>query len=98
VAAADPGENAPSFSGGLEMRSALADALRRLSERDREILLLAAWEGLDRTGLAAALGCTKTAAGVRLYRARKRLATALSVVEADVEGIPAAQGGVVDGF
>ena len=72
----------PSFLEALEAHSALADALGRLTARDREILLLAAWERLDRTGLAASLDCSKTAAAVRLFRARRRLAAAL----ADVEG------------
>jgi len=71
----------PSFLEALEAHSALADALGRLSPADREILLLAAWERLDRAGLAAALGCSKTAAAVRLFRARRRLATALVAAE-----------------
>ena len=71
------GDDAPSFMDGLEARSSLADALRRLPEPDREVLLLAAWERLDRAGLATALGCSRTAAGVRLHRARRRLADAL---------------------
>ena len=71
----------PSFLEALEAHSALADALGRLSAGDREILLLAAWDRLDRAGLAAALGCSKTAAGVRLFRARRRLAVALAAAE-----------------
>ncbi len=78
---AAPGEAVPSFIEALEAHSALADALRRMSGSDREILLLAAWERLDRAGLAAALGCSKPAAAVRLFRARRRLATALAEVE-----------------
>ncbi len=69
---------APSFTAAVEARSALHAALRRLSESDCEILLLAAWERLDRAGLAEVLGCSKTAAGVRLFRARRRLAAALA--------------------
>ena len=91
-------EETPPFTDGLESHASLVDALRRLSERDREILLLAAWEHLDRAGLATALGCSRTAAGVRLYRARKRMAAALSLIEAESEGIPAACGGLVDEY
>jgi RNA polymerase sigma-70 factor (ECF subfamily) len=91
------GDHAPSFVEGLEAGSSLADAFRRLSERDREVLLLAAWERLDRAGLATALGCTKTAAGVRLHRARRRLADALSLIEAESDGISVPHGGVLDG-
>ena len=47
--------------------------LARLSEDDREILMLAGWEGLDSTQLACTLGCSPTAARIRLHRARIRL-------------------------
>ncbi len=66
----------PSMSGpevaddGL--RSTLA-ALRRLREDDRELLTLLAWDGLSREQVAAAIGCTRGALAVRLYRARRRL-------------------------
>jgi RNA polymerase sigma-70 factor (ECF subfamily) len=73
---------APSFADAVEARSSLRDALERLPERDREILLLAAWERLDRAALAAALGCSRATATVRLFRARKRLAAALAEAEA----------------
>jgi len=89
-------EDATSFTEGLEARSTLTDALGRLSERDREVLLLAAWEGLDRPGLATALECSKTTAGVRLHRARKRLAAALSLIEAESDGVCAVRGGLLD--
>lgn len=72
----------PSFAGGVEARAALRAALQRLSGRDREILLLAAWERLDGRALAAVLGCSKAAAAVRLHRARKRLAAAMAETEA----------------
>jgi RNA polymerase sigma-70 factor, ECF subfamily len=89
-------EDAPAFTEGLEAQSTVADALHRLSERDRDVLLLAAWEGLDRPGLATALSCSKTTAGVRLYRARKRLAAALSLIEAESEGVSVLRGGLLD--
>jgi RNA polymerase sigma-70 factor (ECF subfamily) len=56
----------------------LLGALGRLSERDREILLLIAWEDLDPGSAAAALGCSRATFAVRLHRARRRLATALA--------------------
>ena len=55
----------------------LLAALARLGPRDREALLLAAWEGLQGAELAAALGCSAAAAKVRLHRARRRLAAEL---------------------
>lgn len=48
-------------------------ALARLSERDREILLLHAWEGLDGNELADALGISRSGAQAALSRARARL-------------------------
>ncbi|WP_238161121.1 RNA polymerase sigma factor [Kribbella antibiotica] len=50
-----------------------AEAFKQLSDADREVLSLAAWEGLDATQLAAALDCSRSAASVRLHRARRRL-------------------------
>ena len=52
---------------------ALAEALARLNEGDREVLTLAAWEGLGSKELGQALGCSPTAARLRLHRARARL-------------------------
>jgi RNA polymerase sigma factor (sigma-70 family) len=55
-------------------------ALGRLSPADREVLRLTAWEGLDTDQLATALGCSRSAAAMRLSRARTRLQ---AVVHAD---------------
>lgn len=52
-------------------------ALAALPERDREVLLLHAWEGLDRRQIAVVLGCSLSNASVRLHRARRRFAAAL---------------------
>ena len=54
---------------GLEAGLALA----RMKDEDRELLMLAAWEGLNSTQLAYVLGCSSTAARIRLHRARSRL-------------------------
>jgi RNA polymerase sigma factor (sigma-70 family) len=53
-------------------------ALAALPERDREILTLAGWEGLDPRQIAVALGCSRNAARIRLHRARRRFAAALA--------------------
>lgn len=55
----------------------LGSALEQLRDGDREIMLLSAWEGLDLSGLALTLGCSRSAAAVRLHRARRRLRLAL---------------------
>jgi RNA polymerase sigma-70 factor (ECF subfamily) len=62
-------------------REQLATALAALADKDREVLRLAAWEGLDGAELAAALGCSAGAAKVRLHRARQRLARLLANTE-----------------
>jgi RNA polymerase sigma-70 factor, ECF subfamily len=56
---------------------------------DRELLLLIAWEGLEPSQTARVLGCSRNAPAVRLHRARKRLAAALS--DADTDDPPASQ-------
>ncbi|HCX84327.1 MAG TPA: RNA polymerase [Micrococcales bacterium] len=51
----------------------LRGALATVSGRDREILLLHAWEGLDGAELAEVLGISRSGADAALSRARKRL-------------------------
>jgi RNA polymerase sigma factor (sigma-70 family) len=65
----------PAFDGELAEISA---AFRRMSEADRELLALVAWEGLDPGQIAAVLGCSRNAARIRLHRARRRLAGELA--------------------
>lgn len=56
----------------------VGDAAKQLSERDREVLLMHAWEDLTVAEIATALGLSTTAAHMRLRRALERLAKALS--------------------
>jgi RNA polymerase sigma factor (sigma-70 family) len=51
----------------------LANALATLSERDREALLLVAWDGLEHRVAASVMGCSTGAFTVRLHRARRKL-------------------------
>ena len=60
-------------------------ALARMTDEDRELLMLAAWEGLNSTQLAYVLGCSSTAARVRLHRARSRLNAEMKGLGAWVE-------------
>ncbi|MFD2766908.1 RNA polymerase sigma factor [Micromonospora eburnea] len=53
-------------------------ALRELPEADQEILRLVGWEDLSVADAAVAMGCTRSAAAVRLFRARRRLRSALA--------------------
>ncbi len=52
-------------------------AFASLSDRDREVLRLAAWEHLSPPQAAVVLGCSVSAFKVRLHRARRRLARLL---------------------
>jgi RNA polymerase sigma factor (sigma-70 family) len=56
-----------------ERSSALRAALAALPERDREILMLTAWEGLTPKQIAAVVGTPVNIVRVRLHRARTRL-------------------------
>jgi RNA polymerase sigma-70 factor (ECF subfamily) len=53
---------------------AVLQAASRLSVRDREVLNLAAWEGLPHREIAEILGCSIAAVDQRLHRAKQRLA------------------------
>jgi RNA polymerase sigma-70 factor, ECF subfamily len=62
----------------------LVAAFNRLSERDRETLALVAWDGLEPSEAARVAGCSGTAFGVRLHRARRRLAALLDNDDAPI--------------
>jgi RNA polymerase sigma-70 factor (ECF subfamily) len=61
----------------------LTRALARLSESDRELLLLIAWDGLSPAQAATVLAIKPATARVRLSRARRRLTQALSRERSD---------------
>jgi RNA polymerase sigma-70 factor, ECF subfamily len=67
------------------------EALRRLGPRDREVLLLAEWEGLTPAQIATVLGSPAVTARGRLHRARRRFRAVfeeLCGLEHRVEDIP----------
>ena len=64
-----------------EPASGLARAFASLSDADRELLSLVAWEGLSRDELATALGTSRAVIRLRLHRARRRLHDALEDTE-----------------
>ncbi|MFD0480001.1 RNA polymerase sigma factor [Nonomuraea thailandensis] len=51
---------------------------RDLTDDDRELLSLVAWERLDHGQIARMLGVSRNAVRIRLYRARKRFARGLA--------------------
>jgi RNA polymerase sigma factor (sigma-70 family) len=73
---------APAHAGGRES-TRLKAALASLSERDRELLLLMAWEGLELQQAAEVLGVRPNTLAVRFHRARRRLSAALEAQEAE---------------
>lgn len=58
--------------------SAVVGALCSLNKSDQEVLLLVAWDGLDRARAAQVLGVSSAVFALRLHRARRRLARALA--------------------
>jgi RNA polymerase sigma-70 factor, ECF subfamily len=62
----------------------LVSALARLSERDRELLLLVYWEDLEPVRAARALGCSRATLATRLWRAHRRLRNELNRLRGDV--------------
>jgi RNA polymerase sigma-70 factor (ECF subfamily) len=58
----------------LVMRS----CLNSLSADEQELLMLAGWEGLSAAEIGRVLGCSPTAARIRLHRARVRLKSTIA--------------------
>jgi RNA polymerase sigma-70 factor, ECF subfamily len=86
VAAEDPGMDWDAVDARLDAeakRGQLRSALNVLSGRDRELLLLVAWEGLTSAEAAEVLGIGKVAARSRLHRARRRALQALGTSAPD---------------
>lgn len=70
---------APDLAAAVADRDELLRALAGLPEGDRELLLLLAWERLDRSQAAAVLGCSRATLAVRLHRARRRLQSEIEI-------------------
>jgi RNA polymerase sigma factor (sigma-70 family) len=64
-------------AGPVVERVAVLQALAKLSERDREVLILTGWDRLSNKDAAAVLQCSAATFAVALHRARARLARAL---------------------
>src|SRR3954447_14602893 len=71
--AADLAASVPDHAPGVAERLRYGHALDQLGERDREVVLLSAWEGLEPREIAEVLGVSAVAARSRLSRARARL-------------------------
>jgi RNA polymerase sigma factor (sigma-70 family) len=83
----------------------MQSCLNSLSPDERELLMLAGWEGLNAAELGRVLGCSPTAARIRLHRARGRLKAEMAKGEEGAERAevpepgkqPGASGHVRDG-
>lgn len=77
----NPPDSAPSAEsialGDLE----LADAWRKLSASEKEILALSALDGLTPKEISVAMEISENAVGIRLHRARVKLSELLSMKE-----------------
>src|SRR5579871_199897 len=73
---AEPGESGDLAAAVADRNEVLA-GFAALRERDREVLRLVAWDGLDAAEAADVLGVTRLSFAVRLHRARRRLERAL---------------------
>jgi RNA polymerase sigma-70 factor (ECF subfamily) len=76
---------APDHSDQVTADMELAAAFRVLSEADREVLQLAAWEGLGVEEIGVVVGCSAIAAKARLRRARQRLSRRLATAVSQYE-------------
>ena len=61
--------------------SLLRTALGGLSEADRDVLMLVAWEELSHAQIGVVLGISANASAIRVHRARKRLAARLDLLQ-----------------
>ncbi|WP_308164744.1 RNA polymerase sigma factor [Nonomuraea sediminis] len=63
-------------------RLGVLKAMARLTQDERELLMLVAWQGLSPRDAAGVVGCSVPAFRVRLHRARKRLQQEMEPVAA----------------
>jgi RNA polymerase sigma-70 factor, ECF subfamily len=75
--AAEPSPAAPDELERLAKRDSIVRALARLSDRERELVMLGDWDGISPRQIAATLGIGAVEARARLYRARRKLRAAL---------------------
>ena len=80
------GATLPSHAEQPAQDHEVLEALAMLEPRDREVLLLIAWEGLRQDEVATVLAINRPAVATRLHRARRRLAQILDAHEAPAFG------------
>ena len=78
--AAEARDSSADVADQVAERFAVIAALATLSEADRELLMLVAWQGLPPRQAARVVGCSTAALSVRLHRARRRLEHAMDEI------------------
>lgn len=73
-----------------EQDAEVMDALSKLKDSDREILILSTWEELTSPEIAVALNISTSAAEQRLHRAKQRFARHLKDIPQDAQFTPRA--------
>jgi RNA polymerase sigma-70 factor (ECF subfamily) len=73
--------------------AAVATAVRGLSGRDREIVMLYAWEDLPRDDIAQIMGMSRAAVDQRIHRSYQRLARVLEPMIKPLPSPPVAEEG-----
>jgi RNA polymerase sigma-70 factor (ECF subfamily) len=73
---AEPAAATAALAAGFDGR--IARAFATLSEADREVVSLLAWEGLTREELSIVLGVSRAVVRLRVHRARRRFTAALA--------------------
>lgn len=69
----EPADSATPIAEQVADRQAFARAFSTLRDRDREVLMLSAWDGLSPREAGQVMDCSAAAFSIRLHRARKRL-------------------------
>jgi RNA polymerase sigma-70 factor (ECF subfamily) len=88
--AREPAAAMPHTAGGSREEALVHEALARLSDRDREVLLLAEWANLTAAEIASVFGCPTVTARGRLHRARQRFRRAFETLARSAESHVAA--------
>ena len=81
------------LAAAIQPFAAVAAAVRGLSRKDREIVMLYAWEDLPRDDIAEIMGMTRAAVDQRIHRSYLRLARVLEPMIRPTHSPPVAEEG-----
>lgn len=84
----EPSPGPEVVAAATEEQALVRSALAALESSDREVLMLAAWEGLTHAQIGEVVGCSLAAADKRVTRAKTRLAERYAALTADAAEQP----------